>query len=138
MQDSHYTGSPQRAPFDTPEFSYSGIIVPRISFKVSEEEAQRIRAHACSESLSFSEFLRRQAMALCRPPTVIKQTKCPLTAAIIFDRAKDMAPLTVDSTREMLADFPKSRCLIFRTFTTSWLGGGTLTPSIIGSCNGSP
>ncbi len=80
--------------------------MPTISFKVSEEEAQRIRARAHSESLSVSEFLRRQAVALSRPPSVIKQVKCPLTGATIFDRAEDLAPLTVDSTREMLADFP--------------------------------
>ena len=77
-----------------------------ISFKVSDEEARAIRARARLERLTVSEFLRRQAVAVVRPPTAIGRVRCPLTGAIIFDGAEDLPPLTVDSTRELLADFP--------------------------------
>jgi hypothetical protein len=80
--------------------------MPTISFKVSKEEERTIRARARLERLTVSEFLRRQAVALFKPPTVIARVKCPLTGAIIFGGAADLPPLTVDSTREMLADFP--------------------------------
>jgi hypothetical protein len=80
--------------------------MPTISFKVSEEEERTIRARARLEHLTVSEFLRRQAVALFKPPTFIERVKCPLTGAIIFGGAEDLPLLTVDSTREMLADFP--------------------------------
>jgi len=80
--------------------------VPTISFKVSEGEERTIRARARREHLTVSEFLRRQAVALFKPPTVIERVKCPLTGAIIFGGAEDLPLLTVDSTREMLGDFP--------------------------------
>lgn len=77
-----------------------------ISFKVSDEEARTIRARARLERLTVSEFLRRQAVATARPPTAVGRVICPLTGATIFDGAEYLPPLTVDSTREMLADFP--------------------------------
>ena len=80
--------------------------MPTISFKVSEEEERTIRARARLERLTVSEFLRRQAVAQFKPPTVIERVKCPLTGAIIFGGSDDLPPLTVDSTREMLAEFP--------------------------------
>jgi hypothetical protein len=77
-----------------------------ISFKVSDEEARTIRARARLARLTVSEFLRRQAATVVRPPPMIGRVRCPLTCAIIFDGAEDLPPLTVDSTRKMLADFP--------------------------------
>jgi hypothetical protein len=58
------------------------------------------------ERLTVSEFLRRQAVAMIRPPAPVDRVRCPLTGAIIFGGAEDLPPLTVDSTREMLGDFP--------------------------------
>ncbi len=84
----------------------SVIPVATISFKVSDEEAHTIRARARMERLTVSEFIRRQAFAIIRPPTSIDRMRCPLTGAIIFGGAEDLPPLTVDSTREMLVDFP--------------------------------
>jgi len=80
--------------------------VTTISFKVSDEEARAIRARARLERLAVSEFLRRQAVAPVMPPALIRLTQCPLTGATIFDGAEDLPPLTVDSTRKMLVDFP--------------------------------
>jgi hypothetical protein len=77
-----------------------------ISFKVSDEEARTIRARARLERLTVSEFLRRQAAATASPPTAIGRVICPLTGAVIFDGAEYLPPLTLDSTREMLANFP--------------------------------
>lgn len=77
-----------------------------ISFKVSPEEARNIRSRARREQLTVSEFLRRQAAIPTQPTAKIELRQCPLTGATIFDAAEDLPPLTVESTREMLADFP--------------------------------
>lgn len=77
-----------------------------ISFKVSAEDARAIRAQARKQRLTVSEFLRRQALAPVRPEPEIKLRKCPLTGAMVFDRVDDVAALSVESTREILADFP--------------------------------
>jgi hypothetical protein len=77
-----------------------------ISFKVSEEEALQIRARAKRERLTVSEFLRRQAVGPSRLPAPVQRLSCPFTGATIFEAPEDFPPLTVDSTREMLSDFP--------------------------------
>lgn len=77
-----------------------------ISFKVSTDEAREIRARARRERLTVSEYLRRRALASVQPPAHIQRTPCPITGATIFAAAPDLPPLTVESTREMLADFP--------------------------------
>lgn len=77
-----------------------------ISFKVSQEESRAIRARARREHLSLSAFLRRQAVAHPRAAAKINLRQCPLTGATIFDGAEGLPPLTVETTREMLADFP--------------------------------
>lgn len=77
-----------------------------ISFKVSPDEARKIRARARRERLTVSEFLRRQAVAPARSAAKVALRRCPLTGATIFGGAEDLPPLTVESTREILADFP--------------------------------
>lgn len=77
-----------------------------ISFKVTSEEARAIRSRARQEQMTVSEFLRRQAVIPSQPASKIKLRQCPLTGATIFDAADHLPPLTVESTREMLADFP--------------------------------
>jgi hypothetical protein len=77
-----------------------------ISFKVSDEDARKIRARARMERLTVSEFLRRQAVGSSQIPALVGLSPCGLTGATIFDGAEDLPPLTVDSTRKMLADFP--------------------------------
>lgn len=77
-----------------------------ISFKVSSEEAREIRSRAQRERLTVSEYLRRRAVAPVSPQAPIRRIRCPLTGATIFGGADDLAPLTVESTRDMLADFP--------------------------------
>jgi hypothetical protein len=77
-----------------------------ISFKVSEDEARAIRAKARQARLSVSEFLRRQAAAPCRQAPNVTLGRCEMTGAMIFDAGAGLAPLTVEATRELLADFP--------------------------------
>ena len=77
-----------------------------ISFKVSSHEAREIRSRARRERLTVSEYLRRRAVATVACPPPIRRTICPLTGATIFSATDDLPPLTVESTREMLADFP--------------------------------
>lgn len=86
--------------------AYYYLTVTTISFKVSLDEAREIRARARRELLTVSEYLRRRAVAPAQPPTPIQRTQCPLTGATIFSAADGLAPLTVESTREILADFP--------------------------------
>ncbi|HEY5793274.1 MAG TPA: hypothetical protein VIS74_08245 [Chthoniobacterales bacterium] len=77
-----------------------------LSFKVSDEESRTIRAGARKAKLSVSEFLRRRAGAAPAAPAKLERKRCPLTGAIIFAPASELPPLTVEATREMLADFP--------------------------------
>ena len=77
-----------------------------ISFKVTPEEAREIRANARREHLTVSEFLRRQASAPVQQATRLQRTKCPKTGALVFGRIEKLPPLDVESTKEMLADFP--------------------------------
>jgi hypothetical protein len=86
---------------------YYGKTMVTISFKVGLEEAQAIRARARQERVTVSEFLRRRAVAPARPAARIKLRRCPQTGAVIFDGLGDsIPPLTVQATREMLAEFP--------------------------------
>ena len=86
--------------------AYYGITMTTISFKVSPEEARAIRSRARQQQLTVSEFLRRQAAIPSQPAAKVRLRQCPLTGATIFDVPDDLPPLTVESTREMLADFP--------------------------------
>ena len=86
--------------------AYYDLTVATISFKVSTDEAREIRSRARRERITVSEYLRRRAVAPARPSPTIRQTICPLTGATIFSATDDLPPLTVESTREMLADFP--------------------------------
>lgn len=77
-----------------------------ISFRASTEEARNIRDRAKQERLTVSEFLRRQAMAPPKPSLKIAISTCRHTGAKIFVGTKELPPLTVESTRELLTDFP--------------------------------
>ncbi len=77
-----------------------------ISFKVRDEEARAIRAGARRERITVSEFLRRRATGLVAPAPKPGLVRCPTTGAMVFGPAADLPVLTVETTREMLADFP--------------------------------
>jgi len=79
--------------------------VKTISFKVSDDEARRIRSQAKREQLSVSEYLRRRAMGSSLRSEVMK-TRCEFTGAEIFAAPAGEAPLSVSETRQLLSDFP--------------------------------
>lgn len=80
--------------------------MPTLTFKVSEEEARRIRALARREGLSVSEYLRRQAQPGREKPREIAHVVCAYTGARIFGPAPELPPLNTDSVRGLLADLP--------------------------------
>lgn len=85
---------------------FYSITVKIISFKVSPEEEREIRSRARQQRLTVSQFLRQQATAPLRPVSVLELRLCPLTGAMVFASAESLPPLNVETTRQMLADFP--------------------------------
>ena len=76
-----------------------------ISFKVTEDEARMIRSRAKRERISVSEY-RRRASVKMPVPRKPRQVRCAHTGAMIFAAAEDHPPLTTESVRELLSDFP--------------------------------
>ncbi len=77
-----------------------------ISFKVDEHEARTIRLQAKREGVSVSEFLRRRARLALAPPQKPRTVRCRHTGARIFAATEPLAPLTTETVRGLLADFP--------------------------------
>ena len=80
--------------------------VTTISFKVSDEEARLIRTRASNEGVSVSEYLRRRARLAMPAPSPPRLVRCPHTGTMIFAALDDQPPLTTETVRELLADFP--------------------------------
>lgn len=78
-----------------------------ISFRVSDDEARLIRSLAKRERLTLSEYLRRRATSArdLRPGTA-RRTRCKYTGANIFAADPELPPLSTESVREMMIDFP--------------------------------
>ena len=81
------------------------IPVTTLSFKVSEAEAREIRRQAKLAGISVSEFLRRRAMGK-ESVGPVEKVRCEFTGAEIFAPLIDAEPLTTETVRGMLADFP--------------------------------
>jgi hypothetical protein len=80
--------------------------MPTITFKVSDREAKRIRAQAHAAQLSVSEYLRQKAGVFDKTEAPISQIRCPHTGALIFAATPQFEPLTTESVKSMLVDFP--------------------------------
>jgi hypothetical protein len=80
--------------------------MPTLTFKVTEEEARYIRAMARREKITVSEYLRRQAQPTARSAAPMDRVRCAYTGAMIFASGPDLPPLTTESVRHMLAEFP--------------------------------
>lgn len=80
--------------------------MPTLTFKVTEEEARRIRALARRQKLSVSEFLRRQAQPIREGEARISKVVCAHTGATIFGSAPELPALNTESVRSMMIDFP--------------------------------
>ncbi len=76
-----------------------------ISFKVSEEEARRIRNRARQQRLSVSEYLRRRATG-SEVAAPVGKIRCDLTGAEIFAPLSGGSALSTETVRQMLAEFP--------------------------------
>ena len=103
FHDGHQT---TRLDVANPGAWYYGITVKTISFKVSPEEEREIKSRAHQQRLTVSQFLRQQATAPLRPVPALELRLCPLTGAMVFASAESLPPLNVETTRQMLADFP--------------------------------
>ena len=77
-----------------------------ITFKVNDDEAQLIRALAKQERTSLSEYLRRKATGVIPPVGTPPRRVCAYTGAMIFAPLAGHVPLTTETVREMLTEFP--------------------------------
>ena len=77
-----------------------------LTFKVTEEDARLIRSQARKDKVSVSEYLRRRAGSVAASPRKPRQVRCPHTGAMIFAALENQPPLTTESVREFLSDFP--------------------------------
>lgn len=76
-----------------------------ISFKVSEDEARRIRKMALQQRVSVSEYLRRRATG-SEEAAPVGKIRCDITGAEIFAPLSGGPTLTTETVRQMLAEFP--------------------------------
>jgi hypothetical protein len=77
-----------------------------LTFRVTAAEARRIRGEARREKLTLSEFLRRRAGARPVAPEKPGRVLCPLTGATVFAPLAGHPQLTLETVREIMADFP--------------------------------
>ena len=80
--------------------------MPTLTFKVTIDEARRIRAEARGKKMSLSEYVRSRALNNGRSSGRMRQVRCEHTGAKIFSSPAATRPLTTETVREMLADFP--------------------------------
>ena len=81
--------------------------MPTITFKVTPDEARRLRAAARGARLTLSEFVRKKVRgAPKKKKSKPLLTRCRHTGAMIFAGGPEYLPLSTEIVREMLADFP--------------------------------
>ena len=80
--------------------------MPTLTFKVTLDEARRIRAEARGRKMTLSEFVRRRTLNGGRTPNRVRRLRCGHTGARIFSSPTGAPPLTTETVREILADFP--------------------------------
>ena len=77
-----------------------------MTFKVTDDDARLIRSRARREGISVSEYLRRRARASLPVARKPRRVRCPHTGAMIFAAPDNQPPLTTESVRALLSDFP--------------------------------
>jgi hypothetical protein len=80
--------------------------MPTLTFKVTMDEARRIRAEARRKKMTLSEYVRGRALNDGKSSGNVRQVRCAHTGARIFSSPPGARPLTTETVREMLADFP--------------------------------
>ncbi len=77
-----------------------------LTFKVSSDEARRLRKLARKQNVTLSELLRQKALAVANPQVGVRRVRCRATGAKIFASPPESEPLTTATVRELLVDFP--------------------------------
>jgi hypothetical protein len=85
---------------------YYRITMPTLTFKVSSDEARRLRNLAKKQNVTLSELLRKKTLSEDSSHLGVRRVRCRETGAQIFASAPGSKPLTTASVRELLADFP--------------------------------
>ncbi len=80
--------------------------MPTLTFKVSLDEAARIRLLARRRNKSLSEYVRQRALGEEAAPEAVRRVRCEHTGAMIFEAPAGSRPLTTEAVAELLADFP--------------------------------
>ena len=84
--------------------------MPTITFKVTPQEAARIRRLARRERTTVSQFLRRRATQSGSAPTVdVKGYRIeisPVTGLPVMAAPPGTPPVTSEEIKALLADFP--------------------------------
>lgn len=83
--------------------------MPTLTFKVTPEEAARIRRLARRERRTVSEFLRRRAMAAAAPTAHAAGYRIetsPVTGLPVMRAPAGTPPTTPEQIKALLADFP--------------------------------
>ena len=80
--------------------------MPTLTFKVSLDEARRIRALAKRKNTTLSEYVRQSTLRGEESAGRVRRVRCQHTGALIFSPPAGTTPLTTERVREMLADFP--------------------------------
>ncbi len=81
-------------------------LMATITFKVTDDEARLIRSRAKKERISVSEYLRRRASVSMPASRKPRKVRCRHTGAMIFAAPENQPPLSTESVRELLSDFP--------------------------------
>jgi hypothetical protein len=77
-----------------------------ITFKLADSEARRLRLQAKKAGLTVSEFVRRKLHSEEKRSAGPTFQTCNRTGAQIFAPAPHYPPLTTESVKEMMSDFP--------------------------------
>ena len=77
-----------------------------ITFKVSTDEARRIREEARGSRMTVSQYIRGRMVDARGRPGRFRRVRCAKTGARIFSSPAGTPPLTTKKVREMLVDFP--------------------------------
>jgi len=85
---------------------YYGNTMPTLTFKVTIDEARRIRTEAKARRMTLSEYVRGRALNGGKKPKGVRRLRCEHPGAIIFASPPGAPPLTTETVRDMLADFP--------------------------------
>jgi hypothetical protein len=83
--------------------------MPTLTFKVTMEEAARIRRLARREKRTLSEFLRRRAVQGAPPPddaSGYRIERSPVTGLPVMHAPTDTPPVTPEDIKALLSDFP--------------------------------